>query len=133
MMMSSEQQDEFYITLPSNVGNNIFENKTSSYTTKLCQPFHLQGNWVVGLSSVCIPWSFYNIRKEEQVVVHINGKSELRYEVNFYPGYYDSISNIVSLLPLITKHTKPNQGKSILENVQLDRVLQISIENKKFM
>lgn len=129
MMMSSEQ-DEFYVTLPSNAGSDIFENKTSSYTTKLCQPIHLTGNWVVGLSSVYIPWSFYNIRKEEQVVVHIQGKKEMRYEVNFYPGYYDSILRIVSSLPLITKRTKANQGKTLLEDLQLDQILQVTFDNK---
>jgi len=57
-MASSTEADEFYVTLPSNVFNN---NTTASYTTKLVQPIHLTEDWVVGLASVRIPWSFYNV------------------------------------------------------------------------
>lgn len=82
-MLSQEQADEFYVTLPSNASINFFENKTSSYLTKLCQPIHLTGNWVVGLSALTIPLSFYNIENEEELIIQMRDKNTLQYNIKF--------------------------------------------------
>jgi len=106
-MLSQEQADEFYLTLPSNVCNNIFENKTSSYTTKLCQPIHLTGNWVVGLTGLSIPWSFYNIEKEEELIIQIRDKNIVQYAVKFPAGYYESVHSVLDIIRM----TLPKQMK----------------------
>jgi len=67
IMTSSGHANEFYVKLPSNASLHVFDT-TASYTTKLVQPIHLTGNWVVGLIGISIQWSFYNIKQEQEII-----------------------------------------------------------------
>ena len=44
--------EEFYITLPSNVKNDLYENTVANFKTKLASSINLEGNWRVGISSI---------------------------------------------------------------------------------
>jgi hypothetical protein len=113
--MSSKQVNEFYVTLPSNASINIFSaNKTSSFTTKLVSPIHLTGNWIVGLSSLSIPWSFYNIPQEENVVLQ---NDDIQYDIKLSPGYYDSVESIINIINEDQKLTQQEQKEEEMGKV----------------
>ena len=101
--MSNE--DNFYVTLVSNVNHKVYDNKTSHFITELAEPLNLRGTWEVGLSHCLIPNSFYNIdgkinvlkfyeyrlipnkRKErEKILVHIS---------RLQPGFYESGEQVI--------------------------------------
>ena len=130
-MLSREQEDEFYVTLPSNASINFFENKTSSYLTKLCQPIHLTGNWVVGLSALTIPLSFYNIKNEEELIIQMRDKNTLQYNIKFPPGYYDSVQSILGSIPTIIQEQKKyrKSEEKPLDHL-LEEMLKVVILNK---
>ena len=130
-MLSREQADEFYVTLPSNASINFFENKTSSYLTKLCQPIHLTGNWVVGLSALTIPLSFYNIKNEEELIIQMRDKNTLQYNIKFPPGYYDSVQSILGSIPTIIQEQKKyrKSEEKPLDHL-LEEMLKVVILNK---
>jgi len=121
-MMSLQQAGEFFITLPSNASTHVFNNKTSSYTTKLCQPLHLTGDWAVGLSNVSIPWSFYNIQKGEEIIIFIKGKKkEVVYNAKLLAGYYDSITNIINTITNSFRQLREGEQNDLLSKL-LDEV-----------
>ena len=126
--MSSEQAHEFYVTLPSNASMDIFQNNTvASYTTKLINPIHLVGNWVVGLCGISIPWSFYNIRKEEQIIIQIVGKKKIQYEIKIPPGYYDSIESIVNII----KQVLAEPFRDVKEEEEIKSEVELAVEERK--
>ena len=52
---------EFQITLPSNTNLELYpENAANNYTTKLCYPLNLQGNWEVALVDIQYPLEWTN-------------------------------------------------------------------------
>ena len=65
------QEEEFYITLPSNVKSISTEkpNSISNYRTKLKRRIDLQSNqiWKVGLAEITYTKSWYNVREEKHV------------------------------------------------------------------
>ena len=125
--MSPEQADEFYITLPSNASTDIFENTTASYTTKLSNPIHLTGDWVVGLSSVTIPWSFYNIAQEERIHFQIGGKRKIKNEIKILPGYYESIQSILKII----KPKLQEPYKNVVEDAEEQKKVEVKPKQKE--
>ena len=53
---------EFQITLPSNASMELYpENEATNYTTKLCYPLNLEGNWEVALVDLQYPIEMANV------------------------------------------------------------------------
>ena len=48
---------------------------------------------MVGLSTLSIPLSFYNIQIEEEVIIQMHDQNTLQYNIKFPPGYYDSVQS----------------------------------------
>ena len=89
---------EFYITLPSNVKHDTFENKVTNYKTKLATTVKLEDNWVVGLSSITYTKSW----KEKKEIATVNvsyffwSSKIIEDQININLESYDSIEKIVS-------------------------------------
>ena len=61
---------EFYITLPSNVKHDTFENKVTHYKTKLASTVQLENDWSVGLSTISYTKSWKEKREPGTVSVY---------------------------------------------------------------
>jgi len=133
--MSEQGFNEFYVTLPSNASSHIFENTTASYTTKLCQPVHLTGDWVVGVTGITIPWSFYNLQHEEEIIIQTRGKKKTEYNIKFPPGYYDSVPRMLESIPRILQDQQHEQGQKEKESENqriltlLEKILKVTVFN----
>ena len=93
--------DSFYITLPSNVKSEFFENTVANFKTKLAKRIELDSEWEVGLSTISYTYSLYNLVN--------NGTVTLRYfesdprkvvaEDNIkgpiYAGRYDKVELLI--------------------------------------
>ena len=60
-------EDNFYITLPSNVKSFFLENKISNYKTKLSSRIILPDEWEVGLVEISYTFSWYNLSSDEEI------------------------------------------------------------------
>ncbi|GFS56123.1 uncharacterized protein TNCV_1650491 [Trichonephila clavipes] len=70
----AQENENFYITLPSNASMNYFPSNTqASFRTKLARPITLTGEWEVGLSEIFIPRTWFNIGNH-------NNKYSITYE-----------------------------------------------------
>lgn len=100
-------EDNFYITLISNVKHDVYENKTSHFITKLSTPLVLNGQWQVGVSSVFLPNTHYNIdyrvnlmkfyeykRVANAVDINKEYKKTLVHSVRLSPGFYNSAEDL---------------------------------------
>jgi len=139
-MTSSGHANEFYVTLPSNASLHVFDNTTASYTTKLVQPIHLTGNWVVGLMGISIPWSFYNIRHEQEIIIQTEGKKRTQYNIKFPPGYYDSVPTLLESIPQMIEtqekeqalqEAKQKEDEKERLRIILDNLLKVTQLNKQ--
>ena len=75
--MESENKDSFLIYLPSNASMDKFpNNKPSDYRVDLNRPLHLQGDWEVGVSSICYDSNIQNVNDVEETTLtaHIYDK-----------------------------------------------------------
>jgi hypothetical protein len=92
----------FYLTLPSNSSSHFFKNSAASFSVKLPNALNLTDSdrWVVGLSEIHIPWSFYNVPTREQVTIKRIKQGKLEeYNIDVVPGYYNSIQRILDYIP----------------------------------
>ena len=113
-----EQEDEFYLVLPSNSSMQYFDNKTTNYTTHLERELNLKGHWVMGTAEVQTPHtvihfqkknSFYNFIKDPlSPLTLIKEINDTRYE--FKHGLYDSVDEIAAEI---------NSSKDILQHQKL--------------
>ncbi len=62
--------NSFYITLPSNVKSEFFENTVANFKTKLAKRIELEGEWEVGLAAISYTYSWYNLSKNGLVDLH---------------------------------------------------------------
>lgn len=62
---------DFYIYLPSNVDDNVLNEKNtqSKFKINLAESISLQGNWEVGLKEISIPNYWYNISPPDNLLV----------------------------------------------------------------
>lgn len=101
-------EDNFYITLMSNVAHEIYDNKTSHFVTKLSSPLDLKGEWELGLSSVFLPNTHYNIdfrinaikffeyhRISDAADVNKEYRKTLAYTARLKAGFYNTIEDLV--------------------------------------
>ena len=81
-------EDEFYMTLVSNLKTKEFKNNTQShFITPLPKPLQLNiDEWGVGLAEIIIPDTWFNItKKENKITIENKGISRTIY---LAPGYY---------------------------------------------
>lgn len=71
--------ESFYITLPSNVRNNHFDNTVANFRTELAQELKLSDDWLVGLAGISYTNSWYNIIEEQKITV-------IYYDDNSFPS-----------------------------------------------
>lgn len=92
--------DSFYITLPSNVKNNFFDNTVANFKTKLAQRIELKGSWVVGLASISYTNSWYNLTLKGNVDIrYFKGDAKmLGKSAIIYPGRYDNIDDLIGMI-----------------------------------
>ena len=81
-------EDEFYITLVSNLKTEEFKNNSQSYfVTPLPTPLQLNiDEWGVGLAEIIIPDTWFNITKNESKIT-IENRGIPR-TISLTPGYY---------------------------------------------
>lgn len=56
--------NNFYVHLPCNQASNYLGNTLGDYTTHLCHPIMLDGDWEVALSEISYTVSWYNLRED---------------------------------------------------------------------
>jgi hypothetical protein len=93
-------ENDFYITLPSNVQTyNYFpENTIANYKTKLASRVVLPGKWEVGLVEMSYTISWYNNFNAQSInlLFYENGLPKiLENNVNLPPGRYDKIEDVI--------------------------------------
>ncbi|KAK7500204.1 hypothetical protein BaRGS_00008427 [Batillaria attramentaria] len=104
-----DRSSSTYLTLPSNASLAYYpDNTLSSYTVKLDPPLHLEGAYEVGLSEICYPRSWVNVRDNEarlSLQVHRHrpppgdSASSLQQRVVTLPGgQYDSAQHLIDSL-----------------------------------
>src|SRR5882757_3409630 len=95
--------ENFYLTLPSNVVNEQFDNTVSNYKTKLASRMILDETWEVGLAAISYTKSWYNLNKNEIFKLHYYDpvtKEPIEYRINpsLFAGNYDSIELLIARL-----------------------------------
>lgn len=111
--------NNFYITIPSNVLRpDQVENKTSNYTSYLPQGIELSGKWVVGLTEIIYPNSWYSLDDEECKLKYIddNGKefffniqNELVLNIRIFCNHLNSIFNDIHMKPRFLYNSTMNK------------------------
>jgi hypothetical protein len=98
--------ETFYVTLPSNVRNNLYDNKIGNYRTILPCALQLDNNWKVGLASIHYTNSWFNVKTYNEVVYTRHDKETDLFSNTAYvaPGRY---SDINTLLEAIMSKVKP--------------------------
>lgn len=98
--------DSFYLTLPSNSSKNIFpDNKLHSFRIKLQKSLPIsQGKWVVGLSEIQFPQSWYNITNA-WIRIRVAQNSD-PFECMLKDGYYQDIEELLSYIHGILRAAK---------------------------
>lgn len=95
--------NSFYITLPSNVKSDFFDNTAANFKTKLAQRIDLKGDWEVGLASISYTNSWYNLQNQGTInIKYFNGTAHTLFEqpVVIYQGRYDTINDLINLINL---------------------------------
>lgn len=90
--------NNFYITLPSDSSMQYFPSNTvTHFRTHLSEKIDLRGRWVVGLSEIKYPHSWFNVDAHCYVLVRTkNFKTVL----TLTPGFYETVTSIIDELPL---------------------------------
>lgn len=93
-------KNNFYITLPSNVGHTFKKNSIANYTTKLASRLELHGEWEVGLVEMSYTVSWYNFPEIQDIEVKYwkNGPKSFSKTIKFPKGRYDKIDDILRAL-----------------------------------
>ncbi len=97
-----DEEEEFYIILPSNVSSvTDKENTTSCYKTFLPKTLELRGNWKVALVEIDIPFTWSNVTKHDaNIAIGLNNNV---YNLNVAQGFYDDLSLITKIINLFNK------------------------------
>ena len=91
---------EFYITLPSNVKHDAFENKITHYKTKLASTVMLEDEWGVGLSSISYTKSWKEKREAATInVYYFLWRSKIiQKEISLDLNDYSSVEDMISFI-----------------------------------
>jgi hypothetical protein len=91
--------DNFYMTLPSNVKSDYFENTIANYKTKLAIPIELNGEWEVGLSQFIFTKSWYTIVKRESMNLrYFAGGTRIVKDIQIVKGHYNTIETLIEAI-----------------------------------
>lgn len=67
--MWNNENDEFYLVLPSNSSMDLYSsNTTSNYITQLPQEINLRDRWEVALVEIQVPMNFLHFRRDEDII-----------------------------------------------------------------
>jgi hypothetical protein len=102
-------EDNFYITLPSNVGHTFKNNTIANYTTKLASRLELNGEWEVGLVEMSYTVSWYNEPMPQTItLLYWDQGMPIRYdtEMTIPAGRYDTIDDILYVINELFKNLK---------------------------
>lgn len=100
------EEDEFYLTLPSNSSMQYFpDNKTTNFVTQLPQQLKLDGQWEVALVEIQYPHSFYTVNDHENIIYYtlehygkknsLEKTASLKKKTRIPAGNYDSINDVI--------------------------------------
>ena len=95
---------EFYLTLPSNSSVEYYpENTLTSFTTRLPNSIHLEGDWDVGLVEIQYPHNWYNIPEDIQkrsfsVRISANRSNQTNASFSIDKGYYPTMSHVIDAI-----------------------------------
>ena len=64
--------DDFYLTLPSNVSSQFFENTSTNFRTKLAKRITVTDDYEVGLAEISYTLRFFNVTEDEIIVLRYN-------------------------------------------------------------
>lgn len=93
--------DDFYITLPSNTSyaKTGKVNTTSNFRVTLPQRIHLEGEWYVALSEIIYPYSWANIRDGDENVIKLLYLPLLKWvSIKIKPGHYATIESVLKAI-----------------------------------
>ena len=95
--------DDFYLTLPSNAGNN--PNSSSSFRVTLPRGIKLTGAWEAALVELIYPYSWYNVPAKPTVAIYIEAPvkfgDEFRSKLYICPlkaGHYSKIEDLIAAM-----------------------------------
>lgn len=85
---------DFYMTLPSNASLADFPGNTlTSYVVKLAVPLRLEGKWLVGLTEIQYPTSWYNVTDGSMFIYGPTDSSF--YSIDLRGGRYKSVEELI--------------------------------------
>jgi hypothetical protein len=122
-------EDNFYITLPSNVGHTFKDNTIANFTTKLASRLEMTGNWEVGLVEMSYTMSWYNVPDDLLIKVRYFEQSTpkiLNSKIVLPAGRYDTIDQLISILNNEVMH----QIRRTHEIAALSETPQFSVNKK---
>lgn len=100
-----EQDDEFYLVLPSNSSMKYYDNTTTKFTTHLDREIRLQGHWVIGLTDIQIPQTVLHFQKNESIfkfyeniLKHFKEGEEKETEYQFKYGLFENIDDLAGAI-----------------------------------
>lgn len=108
-------KESFYLTLISNSSMEYFpDNKTTNFSTKLCKPIILEGEWCVGVVEFQYPCTMFTVQEHENIVYikkSMMMPNEKKPSTVFYKNHipatnYDNIDHILSALNNIKEKFK---------------------------
>ena len=94
-------ENNYYMTLPSNVKSNVRKNKTSHFLTELPKAIEIEReNWEAALVEIDYPHSWYNVKPRECRFSIFKASTSDRDQVIkqvivLTPGYYNSAQEII--------------------------------------
>ena len=118
----------FYVTLPSNVKNDQFENTVANFKTKLAKRIYLDGDWEVGLAGISYTMSWYNLEDDEWVnLIYFDETVGLEKKIRctVKRGNYEKIDDLLSGIKygvkvMTEKIMKENKDEKIKHVVNLE-------------
>ena len=99
---------DFYVVLPSNASYNEFpNNKLHSYKVKVPRLLPNSGRWVVGLSEIQFPSTWYNVIGGFITVRWRADGTAIKFELP--DGFYESITALMTVIKKIVNNAKINE------------------------
>ena len=112
--------NKFYMTLPSNVNREYFENTVTNFKTKLATHVELHGEWEAGLSTISYTNSWLNLPEKEIIrfKYFCKGIHVLEQEAKVKKGLYLDIN---TLLIAINSAIKKSENEANMTNNKIKR------------
>mgnify|MGYP001794346078 FL=1 len=103
----------FYVVLPSNASFKTFkDNKLHTYKVKIPKLPSTEGDWVVGLTEICYPSCWPNIKDEGTIYIKWNDSEEIM-DYPVPPGFYPNIDKLLKKIIDILHLNKSGVGNKL--------------------